>query len=197
MIYMNDKRKENTKSIIYALITIFSFIAVSVGATFAFYYATVKGNDENGNVRIQSAQVYAVFNGEDLEDLNILPGYRNTMEFSITNVTNVPNAYANYSLIMQVIEKFDDPSFTYTLTGETYKGDIWQSNNIEHNKVITINERTVPEISTVLGTGVINSGITHKYKLTLEFAETGENQNNLQGRRFSAKIIAKGDPTVE
>lgn len=197
MIYMKDKRKENTKSIIYALITIFSFIAVSVGATFAFYYATVKGNDANGNIRIQSAQVVAVFSGENLEDLNVLPGYSNSMHFSITNTTATENAYANYSLLMQIIEPFSDPSFTYSLSGDTYIGDILQANNIEHNQVINISERTVPEISTVLGTGLINSGITHKYTLTLKFNETGENQNDLQGRRFSAKIVAKGDPTVE
>ena len=194
---MRDRKKENTKSIIYALITIFSFIAVSVGATFAFYYATVVGNDGNGNVRIQSAQVYAVFNGENLEDLNILPGYKGTMHFSITNTTAVSDAYANYSLLMQVLEPFNDPSFTYSLVGETYIGDEKVSNNIEHNQVINISESTVPNLSTVLGTGLINSGVTHKYTLTLRFLETGDNQNNLQGRRFSAKIVAKGDPTVE
>lgn len=192
MIYMNNKRKENTKSIIYALITIFSFIAVSVGATFAFYYATVKGNDNNGKVRVQSARVYAVFNGSDLEDLDILPGYSNSMEFSITNTTNIENIYAYYDLLMTVEESFSDPSFTYSLLGETYRGNEKISNSIEHNEVINIDEKTVPEISTVLGTGLINSGITHKYTLTLNFKETGKDQNDLQGRRFSAKISARG-----
>lgn len=199
-INSENNKKENRKSLLLAVIMVGLFIAVSVGSTFAFYLATMKGNNENGDVTIKTAQVYAVFNAKNyIEDVDVYPGYSNQLEFNIINTSSTSDAYGNYSLVWEIEKnELDDDSFVYTLVGETIvDGKVVESNSISHNNLVNISETRVPKTSTVLGTGLINTGVTHNYILTIKFKETGENQNELQAKEFKSYIIAKGEPVVE
>ena len=203
MIFMNDniekEKKEKRKTLLIAIITVVVFIATSVAATYAFLTATIIGNSDNGDVTIKTAKVYAVYNATNsINDSAILPGYSNTLEFSIVNTSETTDAYGNYSLIWEIEKnELDDPSFVYTLTGETVVNNETVANNsISHNSVINIAETRVPKMSTVIGTGLINTGVTHNYRLTISFKETGDNQDSLQSKELKSYITAKGEPTI-
>ena len=81
----------------------------------------------------------------------------------------------------------------YTLSGTAVRDGV----NVpisSTNKLVNISNRvSVPDASSSIGKGVINTGVTHNYTLTLEFIETGSNQNDYQGKTFSGKIVAKGE----
>lgn len=191
------KKENKTREIIIAIICIILFGSVCVGTAYAFIAATIIGNEDNGDITIKSAQVYAMFEGNDLDAKQILPGYSNSIEFTITNTSTTPNTYGNYSLVWNIDKnEINDNNFVYTLVGKTYNGSEEVTTTIPYNTVINISETRVPEMSTVLGTGVINTGITHKYKLTITFKETGTAQNELQNKEFLSTIAAKGEPQV-
>ena len=193
----NEEKKENKKILFYAIVTVISFIAVSIGAAYAFYTATIIGNPTNGEVEIRTAHVYAVYNSDkSLVAEGVFPGFSDTAEFSIVNVSTAPNAYGNYTIVWDINENtIDDENFVYTLTGETIVNGK-KVNNISYNKIVEIGNAVVPTSSMVLGTGTINSGVTHKYVLRLTFKENGSNQNDLQGKRFDSTISVKGEPVV-
>jgi hypothetical protein len=195
---MENKKKSKFKFYIYAIIPLFSFVSVTFMATYAFYLATVVGNEDNGQVITKSAQVYAAFNATDTLNVEkILPGYSGTLEFSIVNTTKEENVYGNYTLAWEIVKnEIDNDSFTYTLTGTSYKGTEVLADS-DSNKVVNIvTPRRIPTMSANIGEGIINTGVAHKYVLTVNFAESGTNQDQLQGKNFEGKIIAKGDPNI-
>lgn len=198
MINMKKKEKENRKILLYAILTVASFIAVSFGTAYAFYTATIIGNRENGDVTIKTAQPKALFiANKNLEVIDVVPGFDDTMEFSIVSVNDSPNIYGNYTIIWEIKKnELNDKDFIYSLTGETYLNGEKVDNNISNNKVVNIGNTIVPTISDVLGTGIINTGVTHKYVLRLNFRENGKNQNELSGKRFESTITIKGEPIV-
>lgn len=198
MINMKKKEKENRKILLYAILTVASFIAVSFGTAYAFYTATIIGNRENGEVQIKTANVYAVYNNDkNLNAENILPGFSDTAEFSIVNTSATKNAFGNYTIVWEVNENsINSKDFVYTLNGETYVNGEKVDNNIARNKVVNIGTTIVPAVSDILGTGTINTGVTHKYVLRITFRENGENQNDLMGKKLDSYITVKGEPVI-
>lgn len=186
------------KYYVYAIVPILSFISVAFLASYSFYLATVIGNEDNGDVVLKSAQVFAVFNSD--EALNIekmLPGYKSEVEFSIVNTSETDETYGNYTLAWEIAKNdINDDNFVYTLEGKSEKGGSSISES-DTNKVVNVtNMRRVPSITTNIGTGTINTGVVHTYVLKISFLETGVNQDTLQGKSFEGKIVAKGDPNV-
>ena len=201
MINMKKKekeKKENRKILLYAILTVTSFIAVSFGTAYAFYTATIIGNEENGEVQIKTANVYAVFNTDkELMAKDVLPGFSDTLEFSIVNVSPTENAYGNYTLVWEINENsINAPEFIYSLKGETYFKGEKVDNDISRNKVVNISNTIVPTVSDILGTGTINTGVTHKYVLRITFRENGKNQNDLMGKKLDSYITVKGEPVI-
>ena len=192
------EKKENRKILLYAILTVASFIAVSFGTAYAFYTATIIGNRENGEVQIKTANVLAVFNNDkDLVAENVLPGFSDTLEFSIVNVSPTENTYGNYTIVWEINENsINSKDFVYTLTGETYVNGKKVGNDIARNKVVNIGSTIVPNISDVLGTGMINTGVTHKYVMRITFRESGLNQNELQDKKLYSYITVKGEPVI-
>lgn len=197
MIDNNEEKKSNFKAYILAIIPILSFAAVAVGSTYAFYLASVVGNENNGDIELKSANVVAFFDKTDtLNAEKILPGYKGELNFSIYNNSAEENLYVQYTLAWDILEyenEIDSNSFVYTLTGSSTTGDevVEQSDT---NKLISISSpQRVPAISSVIGSGIINSGVKHSYTLQVHLVENGKNQDDLQGKRFSGRIVAKGD----
>lgn len=195
-----EKKNKNSKikEIIIAVIPVLSFIAVAVGTTYAAYIANVVGNEENGETVLKSAQVFAMFettdsiNGED-----ILPGWSDTLNFSIVNTSTEDDLYANYTLAWEIEENYiNDANFVYTLECTSVK-DGKEINESEKNTLVKVSSpRKVPTVSTNIGTGMINTGVTHNCELKLMLTESGVSQDFLQGKSFKGKIVAKGDPNL-
>lgn len=187
---MNKKRVSNY---IGAIITVLSFMFVSVGATYAAYVVFVLNN--GAEVTLRTANVVTMFEAmNDIHGEDILPGYRDTLEFSITNVSKEENMYGDYTLLWEIKKnELCGDDFVYTLTGTSVRNGV----NIpitNTNKLVNVsNKVSVPSVSSSIGKGTINTGVTHKYTLTLEFLESGALQNEYQGKTFSGKIVAKGE----
>lgn len=195
---MKDKKNIKFKYYIYAIIPILSFISVAFLSTYAFYLATVVGNEDNGDVVLKSAQVFAVFNAsEKFEVEKMLPGYNGEIEFSIVNTSDTEEAYGNYTLAWDIItNEIDSENFVYTLEGTSEK-DGQTVYDSDKNKLIKVtNMRRIPSVSSNIGTGMINTGVTHHYVLKVSFLESGTSQDDLQGKHFEGKIVAKGDPNI-
>ncbi len=195
-----EKKNKNSrlKEIIIAVIPVLSFIAVTIGTTYAAYMASVVGNEKNGETVLKSARVYAMFNATDsIDSENILPGWSSTLNFTIVNTSPEDNLYANYTLAWEIGENtINDDNFVYTLECTSTK-EGKEINESEKNTLIKVsNSRKVPTISTNIGTGMINTGVTHHCQLKVMLRESGTPQDSLQGKTFKGKIVAKGDPNV-
>ena len=192
------KLNNNIKSVIIAILCIIPFTAVAIGTAYSFIAAKIIGNEDNGELTVKSAQVYAVFEGTDLIGTDILPGYTDSLTFTVTYTSTTKNTYGNYSIVWNINKnEITSNSFVYKVEGKTYKDGKEVTEDIPHNKLINVVEARVPQMSTVLGTGTINTGVTHKYTLTIMFKETGSPQNEFQKKEFNSTLAAKGEPIVD
>lgn len=195
---MENKKKSKLKYYIYAIIPILSFMSVAFLTSYSFYLATIVGNEDNGDVILKSAQVFAMFESKDNLDVDdMLPGYTGEIKFSITNTSSEEDLYGNYSLFWDVVKnEIDDSNFVYTLKGSSMKDGVTVPLD-DKNKLVEMSSNTrIPSASQRIGTGMINTGVVHSYVLTVKFLESGDNQNALQGKKFEAKIVAKGEPNL-
>lgn len=190
---MKKEKRSKLKYYIYAIIPVLSFISVGFLATYSFYLASVVGNEETEELVLKTAQVTAMFEARDsISASSIFPGFSDSLEFSIYNTTPEENIYGNYTLSWEIITNdIDDNSFTYTLEGKAYRdGELLEED--EKNKLVSVKTPTrIPTASSTIGEGTINSFVEHRYKLSIHFKETGNDQNDLQGKRFDGKISAK------
>ena len=189
-------KEKNIKTYIYSIIVVLSFVLVAVGTSLAIVYYKVNGNDNNGNIDVKTSYVNAMFeNGNDINDENILPGWSNRLEFSITNISEELNAVGRYTLIMNVEKnELDSNNFVYNIVGtSTLDGVELEEAQYTNIVVNRPSFEPVPTISTTLGNGVINTGVKHNYVLTFKFNENGENQDEFQGKTFKANVVAKGE----
>lgn len=187
-------KEKNIKTYIYSIIVVLSFVLVAVGTSLAIVYYKVNGNDNNGNIDVKTSYVNAMFeNGNDINDENILPGWSNRLEFSITNISEELNAVGRYTLIMNVEKnELDSNNFVYNIVGtSTLDGVELEEAQYTNIVVNRPSFEPVPTISTTLGNGVINTGVKHNYVLTFKFNENGENQDEFQGKTFKANVVAK------
>lgn len=194
---MKEKKNNNFKIYLYAIITILAFISVSVGATFAVHYF-VKGNDVTKPIRIKTAYVHAMFEATNsIDSSEILPGWSSELKFVITNVSEEENAIGNYTLMWDIDEnELESDDFVYTLSCKSYLGETELTENDTNKTVVVDTPRRLPSASSSIGTGLINTGVRHEYVLKLMFNETGSNQDELKSKTFKAKVYAKGDPNV-
>lgn len=189
-------KEKNIKTYIYSIIVVLSFVLVAVGTSLAIVYYKVNGNDNNGNIDVKTSYVNAMFeNVNDINDENILPGWSNRLEFSITNISEELNAVGRYTLIMNVEKnELDSNNFVYNIVGtSTLDGVELEEAQYTNIVVNRPSFEPVPTISTTLGNGVINTGVKHNYVLTFKFNENGENQDEFQGKTFKANVVAKGE----
>lgn len=186
---MENKKKSNLKYYIYAIVPIVSFIAVAVMTSYSFYLATVVGNEDYGEESLRSANVTAIFDAnQSLNADSVLPGYTGNVEFSIYNNSRQEDAYGQYTLMWDIEKnEVDSDDFVYTLEGTSTA-----TSNSDKDQVVNVSTPTrIPTVSTNIGSGMINTNVTHNYVLKVIFKETGETQNNLQGKIFKAKITAR------
>ncbi len=194
---MNRREKKNIRNNLYAIITVFSFILVSVGATFAVFYY-VKGNDGSKPINVKTAYVTAMFEATNsIDSKDILPGWSDELKFVITNVSSEQDAIGNYTLMWNIEKnEINSEDFVYTLSSRGFLG----SNEItesDTNKTVSVNSpRKVPSVSSSIGTGTINTGVRHEYVLKIMLKESGSDQENLIDKIFKAKVYASGEPNL-
>lgn len=97
-------KEKDIKTYIYAIIVVLLFILVAIGASLAIVYYKVNGNDNNGEVNVKTPYVSAMFKDtNNINDIDILPGWSNDMTFEIVNISKDENAVGRYSLYWDVL----------------------------------------------------------------------------------------------
>ena len=172
------KIKVNKNVVVISLCILVLLIAGSI--SYAYFTAGVLGNEEAKEVNVTTGTMNLVYSGENqLNMANALPGATQSVTFTIKNTGSLP---AIYSVdIIDVVNNFADKNdLVYSLS----------SDNAGGSKSETVVPSTNGTLIPVVG---INPGITQTYTLTIHFKETGDNQNDNQGKMFSGKIQINND----
>ena len=187
----NSNRKGNT--VLLTVIAIATLLVAIVGATFAYFTASVK-TDGSSSIIIKAATIGEIefTDGKEISLLNALPGTEDTKTFTIkasgdmTNESGITYAISlniEENTFQKIGEESDLSDLVYSL-----KGTVQSSSG---GSVVTpADNNTLNAVSNKvsIGTGVIKSGETHSYTFTIRFREMGSDQNSNQGASFKAAI---------
>ena len=192
---MEEEKIKNKKIYVLITLSIFTFIIITIGATFSFYTITIRGNEESGEVKLETANLILAYNSKkNIEKENALPGWEEELVFEIKNVTNAENVAGSYSINWEIEKneiKNDDLVYTIECIATRDGKNVSES---KYNKVVNItDELNMPTVSSKIGDGIINSGDVQTCTVKVKFKETGTNQNDNQGKSFSGKIVVLGN----
>lgn len=193
---MNETKKGNT--VLLTVIAVATLLVAVVGATFAYFTASVAGNDTASSVVVKTAQIGTITytNGNEVKLDNAYPGATsNEVKFTIALDQDATTS-VHYTLKWVNVTNDFDPSsdLVYSLKGtDQSTGSV---ENGEQPKLIDdITDKEVPTTSgTIIGSGIVSGASIHEYTLTVKFKETGIDQNSNQGKAFTGKIeVFTGD----
>ena len=164
-----------------------------VRATFAYFTASVTGNQSASSVIVNAAQIGTITydNGNELNLDNALPGTEKQIKFTVSSDVS-SNVGVKYSI------KWTGVSNNFSTKGDlvyTLEGQVTSQHTPGQGSVVAkVDSGNAPENDTIVGSGIIMPGEKHNYTLTLKFKETGSDQTSLQGKTFSGKIeVTTGD----
>ena len=187
---MFKNNKSNT--IFLTVIALLTLVASLIGASFAYFTAKVKGDENNRKIIIKTANIGTInyVNGNELTLEGAYPGAKsNTVTFTISADKNA-TVETKYSVEwVDVSNNFSDPKqLIYTLTGTTDGSGtlIPNQNSIE-----------APTTNVKIGSGVVKPGETHEYSLYLVFVENGKKQDINQDKKFVGKIVVNTTDDIE
>ena len=180
-----DNNKGQT--IFLSVIGIATLLVAIIGATFAWFSATVTGNDEASSIIVTTATLGNITfsDGDVINMVNIRPesSPQESKEFTVANNTVGATETLAYEISLNVTENtltpVADGMFVHSLSGSTTgSGTV----------ATAITEQVVPVATTVLGSGTLVGQESHSYTYTMQFKESGSDQNSAQSQRFSGKL---------
>ena len=169
-----------TKKITIGLYALSIFLIF--GISYAYFSLNIIGN-EDAKLSVITAGTLELTYTDGSGDVileNVIPGSSIQKEITVKNTGTLDTAY---NLVWgEMINEFENDEIVLSATCERLNSEgvvEGTCNNIEEKPVI--NNIIQKNIS-------IESGITHKYTITVTFIETGENQNYNQGKVFGGII---------
>lgn len=186
---MNDNKKGNT--VLLTVIAVATLLVAVVGATFAYFTASVAGNDTASSIIVKTAEIGTIVyeNGTEVKLENAYPG-ATTAEMTFTvaadaKATANVNYTVNWANVTNGFAVKED--LVYTLKSEITTAGTKGTGTLVPAKTAAVAPSTsATPIS--IGNGTLTPGETHTYKLQLHFKETGADQNSNQGKEFIGKI---------
>ena len=159
----------------------FLLLIMTTGLSYAYFSASVKGNENAKNVVVEAGTLSLVYtDGPEIKAQNIKPGWSTTKEVSVKNTGTLD---INYNIIWQ------------SLTNEITNNEMVISATCQRLNASGAVEGTCESISqaaisdmTIAKRVSIESGITHKYTFTILFKETNADQNTNQGKKFNGVL---------
>lgn len=196
--------KNNT--VMLTIIGIATLLIAVVGATFAYFSATLTGTDSEKEYTVRSATVGTEFNGGDqIAAAGIYPKEEawGTKTFSI-KTTATKGVSTKYKITLVIddndttadatisdgaghVKRFQENALSYTLTAT-------EANAATEGTMPTATETKIADPSTdiVFGEATIYGNdkqeVTQTYTLSMFFKDTGEDQNANQGAQFKGHI---------
>jgi hypothetical protein len=172
-------------TILLTILGIATFLMAMVGTTFAYFTATVKGNDTATVTTISAATIGATFSDSaDISISNIVPGWNASKTITIENTSTTTLQYnikwtSVNNTFVKGVNNGNSDDFVYTLTKTSTNG----AANIAETAVPSADGNLITKQS-------IAAGETQTYTLTILFKSTGVVQDENQGASFSAKLQA-------
>ncbi len=196
--------KNNT--VMLTIIGIATLLIAVVGATFAYFSATLTGTDSEKEYTVRSATVGTEFNGgADITATGIYPKAEawGTKTFSI-KTTATKGVSTKYKITLVIddndttedatisdgaghVKRFQANALSYTLTAT-------EANAASKGTMPTATETQIadPSKDIVFGDATIYGNdtqeVTQTYTLSMFFKDTGEDQNANQGAQFKGHI---------
>ena len=165
----------NKKFIIISLLISIFVVATITISSYAYFTIANKEGDEN--VITSGTMTLNFADGNEITANGLLPGQYIEKEFAVENTGNVDTRYDIY--LSEVVNTFVDKTdlvYEITSTDDGYQ-------------TINPTQIQVPDSSTkIIDSYPIEVGAIHHYKLKITFLNKDENQNDNQGKVFSAKI---------
>ena len=164
-----NKRKTLIIGLSFAIFVVFAM----VGLTYAFFTASVGGNDRASSTIVETAELKLVFSDTQKIEMNeALPGQSVTKTFTVENRGDVEIEYTID--IENLTNTFVNGDLVYSLTST--------------NGGATANRKVLPTSAGTLETASIAPGITQTYTIEILFKETGSNQNTNQSAIFGGVL---------
>ena len=171
---MKDKK-------IYLGVGIVFLLILSVSLSYAYFSASVSGNDDAKDVIVNAGTLSLVYtDGPEIKVENIRPGKTITKEVSVKNTGTLDTTY---NVVWQ------------ELSNEITNNEMLVSATCERLNASGVVEGTCNAIAesaissnTIQSNIAIESGITHQYTFTITFKEINADQNYNQGKKFSGVL---------
>lgn len=176
-------------TILLTMISVATLLVAVVGATFAYFSATIDGSESQTTIEVTSGTLSTEYNDNRfISKSNLNPGdVLTNKEFTITGVVT-GSTNLNYEATLVVKNNtYSTGALVYTLTS------VNTSNN-GRTIASTSEEVAIPTgASTIsLGNGVFagptSTGSVHKYILNIKFKNTGADQTADLGKAFDAQV---------
>ena len=188
---MEQEKKGNT--VFLSVIGIATLLVAIIGATFAWFSATVTGNDQASSVTVTTATLGINYvNGQEIKMLKAMPGATSgDKTFTIASQNATVNTGYTINWNIDTFDFVNKADLVYSLSG--------QKTSTAGTLVATKTDEAMPTSTgtTAIGNGtlsVVDDGAgnytqdTHTYTLSVKFKETGSNQNSNQGKSFYGRI---------
>lgn len=195
---MNDNKGQ---TIFLSVIGIATLLVAIVGATFAWFSATVTHEDIASNsviVRTASLGTINFLTGNTIDDAQIYPGWSNTKTVSIaTDPDKDVDVLTPYYIDLHVVT---NEFTTYGATAGNLLYSVSTTTTVSDQNsgevvFAGVTDQVVPGTTTTTAiiSGVLpaTKGVTHTYTVTFSFPETSSDQNSQQGRVFEAYLTGR------
>ena len=159
----------------------FLLLIMTTGLSYAYFSASVKGNENAKNVVVEAGTLSLVYtDGPEIKAQNIKPGWSTTKEVSVKN-NGTLGAY--YNVIWQSLTNtISNNELVLSATCQRLNASGTVEGTCESISQAAISDMTIAKRVS------IEAGITHKYTFTILFKETNADQNTNQGKKFNGVL---------
>ena len=159
----------------------FLLLIMTTGLSYAYFSASVKGNENAKNVVVEAGTLSLVYtDGPEIKVQNIKPGWSTTKEVSVKN-NGTLGAY--YNVIWQSLTNtISNNELVLSATCQRLNASGTVEGTCESISQAPISDMTIAKRVS------IEAGITHKYTFTILFKETNADQNTNQGKKFNGVL---------
>ena len=207
---------EKKNVVFLTVLAVATLLTAVVGTTFAYFTATVTGNDTATETRITTATLGVTYSdGSQVTGTNIIPGWSQAKTIKVKNTSNVDLTYAimwtnitnSFVEDTKVAAHCSDASITdqaSCVSPATWTPAV-KENNFYYNVVASTENTTTPSAVSTLNTfnsniampaqgndvaftsgQVIKPGEEHTYVVTMAFNNADYPQDDNQGQTFKS-----------
>ena len=183
---MENDRIDKRQRLFLIIIAVLTLFFAVVGATFAYFTITVRGNEEASSIFIKSVKLGQVVfeDGQGINLVDVYPGEFVTKTFTIRTEGTDADVKIGYSVyLVQTTNEFASHGISEFMHEIV---DISKTSTSSESVLGTLSLSTVPSPASTapILTGTLYGIDSHTYTYKIGLLEADVNQNNAQGRTF-------------